>query len=133
MKKLNMLFFAVVGVLFAAMPAFAQQVPHGAAEGHDVGLKAIAAGVGFAIAVVGGALGQSRIGASACEAPRVIRALLPRFDHDDSGSRADRVARAVCARDRIYQDLVAGFVFRRRVELSEFLPPLFYKSRQCVG
>ena len=29
--------------------------------------KAIAAGVGFAIAVVGGALGQSRIGAAACE------------------------------------------------------------------
>ena len=33
----------------------------------SAGLKAIAAGIGFAIAVFGGALGQSRIGAAACE------------------------------------------------------------------
>ena len=37
------------------------------AADNSVGLKAIAAGVGFAIAVFGGALGQSRIGAAACE------------------------------------------------------------------
>jgi F-type H+-transporting ATPase subunit c len=67
MKKLSILFFAIVGVLFAAMPAFAQAGAAPAAESHDVGLKAIAAGIGFAIAVFGGALGQSRIGASACE------------------------------------------------------------------
>ena len=68
MRKLNMLFFAIVGVLMSATVAFAQAAPaadHAADEG--VGLKAIAAGVGFAIAVVGGALGQSRIGAAACE------------------------------------------------------------------
>jgi F-type H+-transporting ATPase subunit c len=68
MSKLRFLFFAVVGVLMAAMPALAQAP---AAAEHVVdnsaGLKAIAAGVGFAIAVVGGALGQSRIGAAACE------------------------------------------------------------------
>jgi F-type H+-transporting ATPase subunit c len=65
MRKLNLLFFAVVGVMMAAMPVLAQAP---AAE-HDsnAGLKAIAAGVGFAIAVVGGAIGQSRIGAAACE------------------------------------------------------------------
>jgi len=65
MRKLNLLFMAVVGVLMSAMPVLAQ----GAAPAvdHNVGLKAIAAGVGFAIAVVGGALGQSRIGAAACE------------------------------------------------------------------
>ena len=69
MRKLNMLFFAIVGVLVSATVAFAQAAPadtaHAADEG--AGLKALAAGVGFAIAVVGGALGQSRIGAAACE------------------------------------------------------------------
>ena len=69
MRKLNMLFFAIVGVLMSATVAFAQAAPADAAHVADegAGLKAIAAGVGFAIAVVGGALGQSRIGAAACE------------------------------------------------------------------
>jgi F-type H+-transporting ATPase subunit c len=69
MRKLNLLFFALVGVLMSAMPALAQ-VPAAAADqaaGNPAGLKAIAAGIGFAIAVFGGALGQSRIGAAACE------------------------------------------------------------------
>jgi F-type H+-transporting ATPase subunit c len=65
MRKLNVLFFAVVAILLTAIPTFAQ-TPGAAAES-GVGLKAIAAGVGFAIAVFGGALGQSRIGAAACE------------------------------------------------------------------
>jgi F-type H+-transporting ATPase subunit c len=68
MKKLNMLLFAVVGVLAAAMPVFAQaNATPAAADDHGAGLKAIAAGIGFAIAVFGGAIGQSRIGAAACE------------------------------------------------------------------
>jgi F-type H+-transporting ATPase subunit c len=66
MKKLNILVLAVVGILLSAMPAFAQAVQPAAAD-NTAGLKALAAGVGFAIAVVGGALGQSRIGAAACE------------------------------------------------------------------
>lgn len=66
MRKLNLLFFAVVGVLMAAMPVLAQ-APVEHAVDNNAGLKAIAAGVGFAIAVVGGAIGQSRIGAAACE------------------------------------------------------------------
>lgn len=66
MKKLRMLFFAAVAVLMTAMPVFAQEVAPTAGDG-GVGLKAIAAGIGFAIAVFGGALGQSRIGAAACE------------------------------------------------------------------
>ena len=67
MRKLNLLFFALVGVLMSAMPVLAQTpAPEHAGDG-GAGLKAIAAGVGFAIAVVGGALGQSRIGAAACE------------------------------------------------------------------
>lgn len=66
MRKLSILFFAVVGVLMSAMPVLAQAPAETAAES-GAGLKAIAAGVGFAIAVFGGALGQSRIGAAACE------------------------------------------------------------------
>ena len=66
MRKLNKLFFAVVAVLIAAMPALAQ-APTADTADSGAGLKAIAAGVGFAIAVFGGALGQSRIGAAACE------------------------------------------------------------------
>jgi F-type H+-transporting ATPase subunit c len=68
MRKLNLLLFAIAAVLMTAMTAFAQApavADHAADNG--AGLKAIAAGVGFAIAVVGGALGQSRIGAAACE------------------------------------------------------------------
>lgn len=68
MRKLNLLFMAVVGVLMSAMPVLAQAGEQAAAPAnHNVGLQAIAAGVGFAIAVFGGALGQSRIGAAACE------------------------------------------------------------------
>ena len=68
MRKLNVLFFAIVTVLMTAMTAFAQ-TPAAAdhAVDNSAGLKAIAAAVGFAIAVVGGAIGQSRIGAAACE------------------------------------------------------------------
>ena len=68
MRKLNVLFMAVVGVVFSAMTVLAQ-TPAAADHSADnsAGLKAIAAGVGFAIAVVGGAIGQSRIGAAACE------------------------------------------------------------------
>lgn len=66
MRKLKVLFFALAGVLFSAMPALAQAVEPATAD-NSAGLKAIAAGVGFAIAVVGGALGQSRVAASAVE------------------------------------------------------------------
>lgn len=67
MRKLNLLFMIAVGVMFSAMTAFAQAPAADHAADNSAGLKAIAAGVGFAIAVVGGAIGQSRIGAAACE------------------------------------------------------------------
>jgi len=68
MRKLNLLFMAIVAVLFSAMTVLAQApAPVDHAADSSAGLKAIAAGVGFAIAVVGGAIGQSRIGAAACE------------------------------------------------------------------
>ena len=66
MRKISVVFFALVGVLMTALPVFAQ-APAAEAADHSIGLKALAAGVGFAIAVVGGALGQSRVAAAACE------------------------------------------------------------------
>ena len=68
MKKIGLFLMAVVGIMIAAMPVLAQPANAATeAANSSAGLKAIAAGVGFAIAVFGGALGQSRIGAAACE------------------------------------------------------------------
>ncbi len=68
MRKINLLLLAVVGLLMTAVPALAADGDAAAAAANSaVGVKAIAAGIGFAIAVFGGALGQSRIGAAACE------------------------------------------------------------------
>jgi F-type H+-transporting ATPase subunit c len=69
MSKLRMLFFAVVGILMSGMTVMAQAEVAGAGDNASSVSKyrALAAGIGFAIAVFGGALGQSRIGASACE------------------------------------------------------------------
>jgi len=67
MKKLNLLLFAVAGILMSAMSVFAQAGATAAPVDNNIGLKALAAGIGFAIAVFGGAIGQSRIGAAACE------------------------------------------------------------------
>ena len=65
MRKFGLFLMAVVTVMIAATSVFAQSAEAAAASAS--GVKAIAASVGFAIAVVGGALGQSRIGAAACE------------------------------------------------------------------
>lgn len=67
MRKMSLIALVVIGVLMTALPVLAADAAPAAAEGSGVGLKAIAAGVGFAIAVFGGALGQSRIGAAAVE------------------------------------------------------------------
>ena len=66
MRRVSKLLFVVVAMLLCAAPAFAEPVAAAPAD-HNIGLKALAAGIGFAIAVFGGALGQSRIGAAACE------------------------------------------------------------------
>jgi F-type H+-transporting ATPase subunit c len=68
MRKLRLAFFAVVGVLMAAAPALAQATQVAADNESSVNkYKALAAGFGFAIAAGLGALGQSRIAASAVE------------------------------------------------------------------
>ena len=68
MSRFRMLLFAVVGILMSGMTVFAQE---GAGAGDNANsvskYRALAAGICFAIAVFGGALGQSRIGAAACE------------------------------------------------------------------
>lgn len=70
MSKFRILLFAVVGILFSAMTTFAQ-VEGATGAGDNASsvnkYRAIGAGIGFAIAVLGGAIGQSRIGAAACE------------------------------------------------------------------
>src|SRR5215210_4697666 len=63
MRKLRMLYFAVIAVLFSATTAFAQTDNPDSVNKY----KAIAAGFGFALAAGLGALGQSRIAASAVE------------------------------------------------------------------
>ena len=67
MRRINLLFFTVVAVLLTAAPVFAADAAPAAAADNNPGLKAIAIGIGFAIAVFGGAFGQSRIGAAAVE------------------------------------------------------------------
>ncbi|PYS64485.1 MAG: hypothetical protein DMF74_06985 [Acidobacteria bacterium] len=68
MRRLRMLCFAVLGILMVALTAIAQPAATAAESAVSYkGYVAIGAGVGFAIAVFGGALGQSRIGAAACE------------------------------------------------------------------
>jgi F-type H+-transporting ATPase subunit c len=67
MKKLRMAFFAVVGMLMSATAAMAQTT---AAADNDFTRQKylyIAAGFGFALAAAAGAIGQSRVAASAVE------------------------------------------------------------------
>ncbi|HJR09713.1 MAG TPA: ATP synthase F0 subunit C [Pyrinomonadaceae bacterium] len=69
MNKLRMAFFAVVGVLMAAMPALAQAGEAVAGDNASSVAKyaKLAAGFGFAIAAGLGAIGQSRVAAAAAE------------------------------------------------------------------
>jgi len=68
MSKFRMMLFAVIGILASGMTVFAQTAAEAGDNVNSVyKYRAIAAGVGFAIAVFGGAIGQSRIGAAACE------------------------------------------------------------------
>jgi len=65
MRKLRMLYFAVLCVLMSAVTTFAQDAADNDSSVNKY--KALAAGFGFAIAAGLGALGQSRIAASAVE------------------------------------------------------------------
>lgn len=64
MKKI-MSIMTALAVLLVAPAAFAQGA--GAAAGEKSGLTAIAAAFGMALAAFGGALGQSKVAAAACE------------------------------------------------------------------
>ena|SRR5258705_11012985 len=67
MRKTLMLILAALAMMMFAVTAFAQPATEAAAGPSPVGYKYIAAGIGFAIAVFGGAIGQSRVAAAACE------------------------------------------------------------------
>lgn len=70
MSKFKLMFFTVVGLLFTAVSTFAQADGASSPADNQFSVdkyKAIAAGIGFAIAVAGGAIGQGRIGGSAVE------------------------------------------------------------------
>ena len=68
MRRVKMLCFILIGLMMTAITAAAQPANQAAESAVSYkGYVAIAAGIGFAIAVFGGAIGQSRIGAAACE------------------------------------------------------------------
>ena len=64
MKKSAMILSALTAVVLFAPAAFAQDA---AAAGNTKGTLALAAAFGMALAAFGGALGQSKVAASACE------------------------------------------------------------------
>ena len=68
MNKLRMVFFAVVGILAAAMPALAQGA-EGAADNPNSVYKyaKLAAGIGFGLAAGLAGIGQGRVAAAAAE------------------------------------------------------------------
>ena len=65
MHKLRMAFFAVATVLMTAVPTLAQDAADNAESVNKY--KAIAAGLGFALAAALAAIGQSRVAAAAAE------------------------------------------------------------------
>jgi F-type H+-transporting ATPase subunit c len=67
MKRVITISLVVLGALMLATPALAQPQTAEAAAASAVGYRYIAAGIGFAIAVFGGAIGQSKVAAAACE------------------------------------------------------------------
>lgn len=66
MKKVAFVLIVIAVVMLIAPAAFAQEAGAKSGSSHT-GILAIAAGFGMALAAFGGALGQSRIGAAACE------------------------------------------------------------------
>jgi len=90
MRKLNLLFMVLVGVLLSALPAFAQAGNAAAPVDNSAGLKAIAAGVGFANRRVGGAFGTIPHRArQPAKARRAIREAAPKIQTMRSWAGAD--------------------------------------------
>ncbi|MCD9185739.1 MAG: ATP synthase F0 subunit C [Pyrinomonadaceae bacterium] len=67
MKNLKVVFFSVLALALMAIPAMAQGAGAQDNESTVNAYKALAAGLGFGLAAGLGAIGQSRIGASAVE------------------------------------------------------------------
>jgi F-type H+-transporting ATPase subunit c len=98
MKKIAIVLVALVLVAMVAPAAFAQEAGAKTGNAHTAFL-AIAAGFGMALAAFGGALGQSRIGAAACEG----------------------MARNPGASDAIRASMILGLVFVETLSLLTFV------------
>ncbi|MBP9838201.1 MAG: ATP synthase F0 subunit C [Proteobacteria bacterium] len=66
MRAFSTVCLVVVSLLALANPAFAEEAAHVASTG-DSSLGLLAAGIGLALAVIGGALGQSKVIAAALD------------------------------------------------------------------
>jgi F-type H+-transporting ATPase subunit c len=66
MKRVAAVLIVLAVVALVAPAAFAQETGSKAGSGH-LGLLAIAAGIGMGLAAFGGAFGQGRVAAAACE------------------------------------------------------------------
>jgi F-type H+-transporting ATPase subunit c len=98
MKRVAIVLLVFVLVALVAPAAFAQDAGAKPGGGHT-GVLAIAAGFGMALAAFGGALGQSRIGAAACEG----------------------MARNPGASDAIRASMILGLVFVETLSLLTFV------------
>jgi F-type H+-transporting ATPase subunit c len=67
MRRIISILMTVLAIMMTAITAAAQPAAATEPAVSYKGYVALAAGIGFAIAVLGGAIGQSRIGAAACE------------------------------------------------------------------
>jgi F-type H+-transporting ATPase subunit c len=68
--NMNKTLLVILGTVFSALPAFAEEVANQAAASAGVGnagLYALAAGLGLGIAALGGSLAQGKIGAAAMD------------------------------------------------------------------
>jgi F-type H+-transporting ATPase subunit c len=82
-----------VGTLMASLPAFAQSAGSG-----EKGMYAIAAGLGLALAALGGSMGQGKIGAAAM----------------------DGIARNPQAKDSLFIPMILALVFVETLVLFTF-------------
>jgi len=98
MKKITLLLLTVLGVFMSAVPALAQPESAAAAANNTVGLKALAAGIGFRDC---GGWRRARTGTNRRGR---LRGCSPKSggrskdsDHDDSGPGPDRISGPLCS------------------------------------
>ena len=107
MRKMMIVFFALMAIMMMTMPAYAQG---GNAAAPATNWVAIASGFGMAIAAGLAALGQGRVGAAACEGMARNPAARPAYSAGtDSGPGVHRVPGAVHAGYYLRQSRLVRF------------------------